>query len=228
MARISKEYEVRYSEIVETAMSLFQEIGYENTSVNRIIDEVGISKGTFYYYFKSKRELMVAVIEDIITNIMGVAIPVINESKLNAIEKMNLMFKTVGEYKLQHKEKLVFFSSIIYEEKNAYLLRELNRKLLLFWKNEFSKIIIQGNKEGNFHVEDPEMTAVMIFAAGEGLAIQAQTEVKGHCIDGFSPEDMFRTYKSYESMIERTLGAPEASIQLVDRELLRTFMGKGE
>ena len=56
--RISKDYDVRKNEILDMAQKLFFEMGYEQTSVSNIIDAVGVAKGTFYYYFKSKEELL--------------------------------------------------------------------------------------------------------------------------------------------------------------------------
>lgn len=44
--------------VIETAMRLFVEKGYEQVSVDEIIGEAHISKGTFYHYFQSKEELL--------------------------------------------------------------------------------------------------------------------------------------------------------------------------
>jgi AcrR family transcriptional regulator len=60
--RISKEYDERRNEILDTAERLFHTKGYDKCTVNDIIKEVVIAKGTFYYYFKSKEEVMDAVV----------------------------------------------------------------------------------------------------------------------------------------------------------------------
>ena len=61
--RISKEHDVRRNEILDKAESLFEVKGYNKTTVNDILREVNIAKGTFYYYFKSKEEVLDAVID---------------------------------------------------------------------------------------------------------------------------------------------------------------------
>ena len=63
MVRISKDYDVRKQEFLDAAQKLFYEQGYDQTSVNTIIDAVGVSKGTFYHYFKSKEDLLDALAE---------------------------------------------------------------------------------------------------------------------------------------------------------------------
>ncbi len=63
--RVVKEYDERKNEILDTAQRLFSVKGYEKCSVNDILKEVKIAKGTFYYYFSSKEEVLDAIIERI-------------------------------------------------------------------------------------------------------------------------------------------------------------------
>lgn len=57
-----KKGERRKQELLEIAYRLFLSRGYENTSVDDIIDEAGIAKGTYYYYFESKEQTLEEVI----------------------------------------------------------------------------------------------------------------------------------------------------------------------
>jgi len=61
--KVSKEYSERRNEILDAAGRLFGAKGYNKCTVNDILDAVGIAKGTFYYYFKSKEEVLDAIIE---------------------------------------------------------------------------------------------------------------------------------------------------------------------
>ena len=63
MARTVKEPDIRRNEILDVAQQFFYTKGYEQTSVQDIIDQVGIAKGTFYHYFGSKVELLDELIE---------------------------------------------------------------------------------------------------------------------------------------------------------------------
>lgn len=60
--RITKEYDVRKNEILDTAQRLFYMKGYEKCTVNDILKEISIAKGTFYHYFKSKEEVLDAIV----------------------------------------------------------------------------------------------------------------------------------------------------------------------
>lgn len=50
-------------EIVDVAARLFEELGYDRTSMSLISQQVGGSKATLYGYFKSKEELLLAVLD---------------------------------------------------------------------------------------------------------------------------------------------------------------------
>ena len=68
MVRITKATEERRLEIIETAQKLFGERGFNNTPVDAIIQEMGVAKGTFYYYFKSKEEVLEAIADHTLEN----------------------------------------------------------------------------------------------------------------------------------------------------------------
>ncbi|MCR5398107.1 MAG: TetR/AcrR family transcriptional regulator [Lachnospiraceae bacterium] len=57
-----KKGEKRKKELLMIAYRLFLSRGYENTSVDDIIEEAGIAKGTYYYYFESKEQMLEEVI----------------------------------------------------------------------------------------------------------------------------------------------------------------------
>ena len=70
--RVTKRYDVRLNEILDAAEVLFAQAGYEKTTVNNVLEKVGIGKGTFYHYFQSKEELADEVITRAVEYIAGV------------------------------------------------------------------------------------------------------------------------------------------------------------
>ena len=61
----------RRKEIIEAAILLFSQKGYHHTNVRDIAQALGISKGTFYLYYASKRDLFIEVVDDVIRNVIG-------------------------------------------------------------------------------------------------------------------------------------------------------------
>lgn len=60
--RVSKRPEERREEFLDAAQALFYEQGVEATSVQQIVKRVGVAQGLYYYYFRSKKEIVEAVI----------------------------------------------------------------------------------------------------------------------------------------------------------------------
>jgi AcrR family transcriptional regulator len=56
--------------LLESAKILFSQKGYYATSVEDIVESAGFSKGTFYFYFKSKEELFKSLVEEMHLNIV--------------------------------------------------------------------------------------------------------------------------------------------------------------
>lgn len=62
--RISKEPEERKQEILETAMKLFAQNGFEKTSISDIAREIGVAQGLCYRYFPSKDVLFQTALDE--------------------------------------------------------------------------------------------------------------------------------------------------------------------
>ena len=57
-----KKGERRKQELLQIAYRMFLQKGYEETSVDEIISQAGIAKGTYYYYFETKEQMLEEVI----------------------------------------------------------------------------------------------------------------------------------------------------------------------
>ncbi len=103
MARISKSPEERKQEIIETALELFQEKGYENTTIQDIAKRMNVAQGLCYRYFKSKKEIFAATSDYYASSfIKHISIPITDE--LTTVQKFNLTVKRLFEYGAKHEE----------------------------------------------------------------------------------------------------------------------------
>ncbi len=81
--------------IIETAMKLFMEKGYDHTSIQDIIENLGgLSKGAIYHHFKSKEEIMWAVADHIYAGSDQILTETCNRKDLNGREKLATLFRT--------------------------------------------------------------------------------------------------------------------------------------
>lgn len=97
--RITKEPEERKQEILDTAMRLFYEKGYEKTSIADIAKEIGVAQGLCYRYFPSKEALFDSAIEQYADEIANKFTISKSNEKLTLkeiIETMPIMVETEG------------------------------------------------------------------------------------------------------------------------------------
>ena len=104
MGRISKGYDERLKELLDAAQKLFFQRGYAQVSVRDIIDEVGIAKGTFYHYFKSKEDLLNQLVDRFTLEAAARARVVVEDDTLDALEKLNRLIATFRDAKVENKD----------------------------------------------------------------------------------------------------------------------------
>ena len=91
MARISKPPEVRRQEILDTAMELFAEKGYEDTSMADIARRMGVVQGLCYRYFDSKRVLFQEAMEQYVKECCAAGLPIIHDRSRTIRQRLDAM-----------------------------------------------------------------------------------------------------------------------------------------
>ena len=148
---MAKTKEERRNEIIETAGKLFEEKGYEQTQVQDIVNEIGVAKGLFYYYFKSKDEVM----EELADRYADAIIDAVNElidKDLSTFDKINRIFQ-------------IFIDSA--EKKSGIFMGILNMKNGITHERIFfnvgkkmvplvTELILSGNDNGECNCSDPK------------------------------------------------------------------------
>lgn len=210
MARIVKEREARQNEILDAAKVLFITKGYEDTSVNEIVKSVGVAQGTFYYYFKSKNDVLNALLERYVNRVVEEIKSILN-LKLNAQQKLQKMFGSMNSMIAKRNEKFVDF---IHEEKNEIIHYRITKQYIKVVIPLLVTIIKQGIEEGIFCVSNPEAAAQFIIFGLNGY-------IHG-CTSDFNNKKIFNEkMRAAESILENILGAQLGCFKLsVDGELI--------
>ncbi|HBE79260.1 MAG TPA: TetR/AcrR family transcriptional regulator [Firmicutes bacterium] len=149
MTRVLKEPEERKAEIMDTAQELFHIKGYEATTISDILEKAGIARGTFYYYFKSKDEIMNAVIERGIAEQIQTLMPIVENNNLNALEKLKQLIVENDRKNAENADMLAYLhqpENIVMHQKS--LIQGVHQSAPLI-----AQIIRQGIEEGRFHTE---------------------------------------------------------------------------
>jgi AcrR family transcriptional regulator len=223
MARIVKAHDERRNEILDVAQKLFYQSGYDNTSIANVIDAVGIAKGTFYHYFKSKDDLLDQIIGRIARNIDAIIDKVLEEPEENAIVELNNMYREIGQYKAMEKDVLIMMTRALYTEENLILRTKLSKKRFEIVAPRLAKIISRGKAEGVFTTGDPDILAELILNMGIPLGEEFAGYVLNNQLNSETREKYIQLCDAYDNAVERILGAKEGSIDLFEREVIAKF-----
>lgn len=230
MTRIVKRPEVRRDEIVDAACKAFFERGYDQTTIQSIIDELGIAKGTFYHYFTSKMHLL-DELTDRVTGDISEGLRPILDSDMNAIEKFNSVFQAATALKVAKMDVFLVLLKVLFRDENTIIREKMYRRIVEKNSPLFSRVISQGIQEGLFNTHNCDDVAQMILHIGKDLnetvsrLLLEEDETPEHLI-----EIVERKTRLYEDAIERILGAPGGSIKvyLADKfeDMVRYFAEK--
>jgi len=205
--RSVKPPEERKQEIMDTAERLFFTNGYTKTAITDIIDEIGMSKGIFYYYFKSKEDVMNAIIANVIDKDLETARKIANDTTLNAHEKV---FRILSSHREKITENYHCFMVQIHTAENPEILLRTIRLAISSLLPLLVETVEQGICEGVFSLEYPYETLEFLLSAhtfqsffGEPLKTEPKTE-------------------AFIRMLENSLGADKGSFDYL-REMMNNF-----
>ncbi|GMQ56537.1 TetR/AcrR family transcriptional regulator [Vallitalea sediminicola] len=153
--------------IVLTAARLIHEHGYHHVGIKSILDELNIPKGSFYYYFKSKEDLGIAIIELYIRDTSDCLDHC--EKNLKGLKKFfNIFFNRLIELSLRRGCPV---GNLILELADE---NELFRVKLMEWYSVVKTWSIEVLTNEN--IDDPEDKAKALFAAFEGTMLVSKLE----------------------------------------------------
>ena len=148
MAR-NKYPEVTIEKILDVSQRLFLEKGYDNTTIQDIVDSLGgLTKGAVYHHFKSKEEIMNAVGERMFFS-NNPFDAVRGRTDLNGLEKLR---EVVRSYNADAARTRMTIQAIPIMQNPRILVEliESNRRILTPY---FQELIEEGNRDGSLHTE---------------------------------------------------------------------------
>ena len=159
MMRIVKEAAERRNEILDVAERLFCTKGYDQTSTNDILSEIGIARGTLYYHFSSKEDILDAMIDRILDEIVRRASRIALDESVPVLERMT---QTILASNVDTKTGDMILEQM-HKPQNALMHAKMQERLLKQLIPLFTKLIEDGISQGLMQTDDPEDTIEMLL-----------------------------------------------------------------
>lgn len=192
--------------ILDVAFRLFMEKGYEHTSIQDIIDQLGgLSKGAIYHHFKSKEDILVAVTDKITAESNQMLTVIRDRSDLNGREKLQTIFKASINRPVQND---IFTVAPDFHKNPRLLFSLLHDTIDNVAPNYILPIIKQGMADGSIQTDYPEQLAELIL-------LTANVWLNPMIFDS-SEEESYRKFMLFSQMM-RGFGLDVVDGEILDR-----------
>ncbi|HMJ80080.1 MAG TPA: TetR/AcrR family transcriptional regulator [Candidatus Dormibacteraeota bacterium] len=216
---------VRRDAFLDVAQRLIQVKGYEQMSIQDVLDELDASRGAFYHYFDSKGTLLEAVIGRMVEDVTGALGPLLADPDLAAAEKFRRMFANIASWKSERRELMLEVVRTWTSDDNAIVREKYRHRVVATITPIFAAIIRQGVTEGSFEVTSPDHTARVLISLLLGAQEHA-TDLYLARQAGRAPFELVEgALLAYPDAFERILGAPAGSLRWYDRAMLEEWFG---
>jgi AcrR family transcriptional regulator len=216
-------YAVRRDAFLDAAEHLIRTKGYEQTSVQDILDTAGASRGAFYHYFDSKEALLEGVVERMTDAAIAVIEPIVADPDLPAAGKLQAVFSTAGRWKTERSDLLLAFLRSWYSDENDLVRLRVARAGAARLTPLIAGIARQGAAEGAFSCTSPDDAATILLALLNGSSDAIGRLVLDRQAGRTTFDDVVRFMGAYEEAIERILGLAPGSFVLVDTPALHVW-----
>jgi AcrR family transcriptional regulator len=199
MTRTVKTSEARRAEILEAASALFRERGYAAASVDEIVARIGVAKGTFYYHFRSKEDVLIALARQMADEMARRSRAVADDPGLGPIAKLRAIFAEQRRVRGAGPDIV----DGLHRPENRELHERSNVETVRAFGPILAAVIDEGRRAGVFEVDDPLSTA-QFFLAGSLFLF-------GEGVFDWTPEEAAARTKAMVTLCERALGAAAGS-----------------
>ena len=218
-----KKGEIRKQEIINTAERLFCQKGYEQTSIQDILDILNSSKGSFYHHFISKESLLEAVCAKRALQGAQTILSAVDDS-FPASRNLNVLLSGMIPFR---NEKMVFLLMLlpVFRLPEGRIIRLCYCDALTdLFLHAVADQLAKGHAAGELYCVEPEITADMILSLVNRLWVQICDMIISSEENNLETTDisscLFLTER-YRQCIEQIISLPFGSVELIDIPSLR-------
>lgn len=197
--RIVKDAAARRSEILDAAEKLFGTKGYDATSTGDILRELGIARGTLYYHFKSKEDILDAMIDRLTQALAARAAEVLDRKDIPVLQRLTLMMQSLQVNNAVGHEIM----SQVHKPQNALMHQKMQERMLTAVVPLVTSLLQEAREQGMCQTRYPEEVTEMTLLYASTVFDE---------LSGLSEEKRQEKVLAFIYNLERLLQMPEGSL----------------
>lgn len=154
MARITKPPHVRRDELLDGALALCADVGYENLSIDQLTRDIGVAKGTFYYHFPTKQDMLVALVTRFVDDLFADLELTAARLQGSGRDQFRQLLLEAASWKTDRLDNSLAFVPLLYKAENL----ELRHRLIESWSVRtselFRPLVVLGAEDGSLRLPD--------------------------------------------------------------------------
>jgi len=159
----------RLAELISAAAAVFAERGVANTAVSDIVKAAGVAQGTFYLYFKTKDDAVLAVVEQMVDGMVAAIDAAVAGTGTTAVEKLLGLRDALTSFDAD--PSAIELTSFIHAPENRALHDRLTEHLAPRLVTTVEAIVVQGVAEGVFDVPDVRSAAWFVLGGLQSVEL---------------------------------------------------------
>ena len=191
------EHEKRKKEILDKALDLFMENGYEDVTFQKIADKCGVNRTTLYIYFKNKKEIFAWSINQLTNEIESSLLKIIDNRDLSYEERLKSVLHTILQKCVDNYRLFVITLTYLLQLKNTGKdTKKIVQRRIIRLRHLLSTVIIDGITSGNFKKVNVHEANELIFNLIEAAVFKLTV---------FGPQDIQALQKSFDLTVSALL-----------------------
>jgi AcrR family transcriptional regulator len=163
--------EERKNQILDAATQVFMQKGFDKARMDDIVNETGLSKGTLYWYFKSKYDIIISILDRIFLDaIEGLK----SQQKDNHLSASQALWQ-FSEEAIQDYKKMLSLMPVAYEFLALAFRNKIVQKALKQYMDHYMEVLVpiiqRGIDSGEFRPVDATEAAIAAGAIFEGTVL---------------------------------------------------------
>lgn len=211
-----KKGDERREAILDAAERLFYDKGYENTSVQDVLDKLSLSKGGFYHHFESKLKLLEAICARRSERAYRQSEAAVEACTGNAVAKLNAVLSRIAFFESDSVDYIVIMLQVVYRDGCVQLRDALSRMTLERYQNLITRIIHEGVDQKLFYTPFPDGMGRIILMLNNALTDETACLLSQMIRDTDQTGALLELLEAYRYSVETLLNAPYGSIEIFD------------
>ena len=176
-------------QILAAAESCFAQAGYDGSSVARICQEAGVSKGAFYHHFDSKQAVFLALLHRWLA-LMDGQMDRLDEGTAEVPGRLLAMTGILDQLLRVPQTQLMIYLEYLNRAARDPQIWETTIQPYHQYREAISRLVESGTAEGSLREVDPKTASVIVIAMAMGLLIQGYVDPHGADWDKVAQEGM--------------------------------------